>query len=187
MTKRGFTLVELLVVIAVVGTLSAVVLVAVNPSEMLKKSRDSRRLQTLNSLQKGLDLHVASGGSLPVCNTDATQCSSWTSWWDANMKNSYILTAPLDPLNPVGNPLQTGNCGGKPTYVDEGTDTGYCFGYFYFSNGTQYEINTFLEYQVEKMKKDGGDEPGTDSFGSVVNRNVNEVGTNLKLINYLGL
>lgn len=178
---------ELLVVVAVIATISVVVVVAINPSEMLKKARDAKRLQTLNSLQKGLDLNLASGGNLPVCNTDATQCSSWTSWWDANIKNSFILTAPLDPLNPDVNPLQTGNCGGKPTYIDEETDTGYCFGYFYFSNGTQYEIDTFLEHEIDKMKKDGGDEPGVDSFGSAVNRNVYEVGTNLKLINYLGL
>jgi prepilin-type N-terminal cleavage/methylation domain-containing protein len=41
MQTRGFTLVELLIVIAVIGILAIAVLAALDPIEQLKKSRDT--------------------------------------------------------------------------------------------------------------------------------------------------
>ncbi|KKW47096.1 MAG: hypothetical protein UY99_C0042G0007, partial [Parcubacteria group bacterium GW2011_GWA1_59_11] len=42
--RSSFTLIELLVVIAIVAILSAVVIITLNPAELLKQSRDSNRL-----------------------------------------------------------------------------------------------------------------------------------------------
>ena len=43
MRKKGFTLIEMLIVIAVIGILAIAVLSAINPVEQTRKARDARR------------------------------------------------------------------------------------------------------------------------------------------------
>src|SRR3989338_6243643 len=74
MPSRGrdsFTLIELLVVTAIVAILSAVVIITLNPAELLKQSRDSKRLSDLNPLNKALALYEVDvvGGSLGSSST----------------------------------------------------------------------------------------------------------------------
>jgi len=52
----GFTLIELLIVIAIVSVLSVVVIVALNPVEILKQGRDSNRLAELNSIDRAVGI-----------------------------------------------------------------------------------------------------------------------------------
>ncbi|MFA5386373.1 MAG: LamG-like jellyroll fold domain-containing protein [Candidatus Paceibacterota bacterium] len=55
-SHKGFTLIELLIVIGIVAVLAVVVLTVLNPVEFLKKSRDSRRMVDLQTLDKALRL-----------------------------------------------------------------------------------------------------------------------------------
>lgn len=57
--KKGFTLIELLVVIGIVAVLSVVVILTLNPSELLKQSRDSTRLSDLSIIKKAITLYLA--------------------------------------------------------------------------------------------------------------------------------
>lgn len=50
----GFTLVELLITISVIGILSAVILVAINPGEQTAKARDAGKKSAINQLAKGM-------------------------------------------------------------------------------------------------------------------------------------
>jgi prepilin-type N-terminal cleavage/methylation domain-containing protein len=52
--SRGFTLLELLLVVAIIAVLSTFVIVAVNPMELMKRSRDSVRLNDLNTLKQAI-------------------------------------------------------------------------------------------------------------------------------------
>ncbi len=56
---KGFTLIELLVVIAILAVLMSVVVITINPAEMLKKSRDSRRVSDLDALRTALNLYLS--------------------------------------------------------------------------------------------------------------------------------
>ena len=49
---KGFTLIELLVVVAIIVVLAAALFIILSPSELMKKSRDSRRVSELNTLNK---------------------------------------------------------------------------------------------------------------------------------------
>ena len=56
--KRAFTLVELLIVIAILAILAAAVVIVLNPGEMLAEARDSQRTTDMKALSKSLDLFV---------------------------------------------------------------------------------------------------------------------------------
>jgi prepilin-type N-terminal cleavage/methylation domain-containing protein len=58
--KSGFTLVELLIVIAVIAILAIAVLAALDPIEQLKKSRDSGRLADARELYSAYTRYYAS-------------------------------------------------------------------------------------------------------------------------------
>jgi len=52
--KKSFTLVELMIVIAILAILSAIVIFTLNPSQLFRKTRDSRRLTDIQSLYKAI-------------------------------------------------------------------------------------------------------------------------------------
>ncbi len=56
--KKGFTLIELLIVIAILALLMSIVIITLNPAELLKKSRDTKRVSDLNALRTALNLFV---------------------------------------------------------------------------------------------------------------------------------
>ncbi|MFA5099189.1 MAG: type II secretion system protein, partial [Candidatus Paceibacterota bacterium] len=60
---NSFTLIELVIVIAVLAILSAVVIITINPAEQMKSARDSRRAEELTTINKAISLYVADGGS----------------------------------------------------------------------------------------------------------------------------
>ena len=65
--NKGFTLVELLVVIAIIAILFAVVLIAINPAQRFKDSRNARRLSDVGSIVGAATTYVVDrrGSQLP--------------------------------------------------------------------------------------------------------------------------
>ena len=57
--KKGFTLIELLITISAIAVLSTVVILALNPAELLRRARDARRISDLNTLEAALKLYLA--------------------------------------------------------------------------------------------------------------------------------
>ncbi len=61
----GFTLVEILVVIALVGVMMTAVIVVLNPAHFLADSRDTRRKSDLAAIQPALEMYNAEEHSYP--------------------------------------------------------------------------------------------------------------------------
>jgi prepilin-type N-terminal cleavage/methylation domain-containing protein len=137
---KGFTLVELLVVVAIIALLASIILASINTARA--KSRDSRRLEDLHTMQIALDLYFNVNGSYPIpfpyCLPDpwnpvmgwASLHTGYTTCW-TNLQTSlapYIKTLPQDPA---------------PQNGDD---------YFYgaFKNGQGYELLTWLEVSKQK-------------------------------------
>lgn len=85
--SRGFTLIEMLIVIAVIGILAVAVLSAINPVEQMRKARDTRRrsaaAELLNALERYYATHEEypedySGGVVDgsVCDSTGAQVTS---------------------------------------------------------------------------------------------------------------
>ena len=56
---KGFTLIEMLIVIAVIGVLAVAVLSAINPIEQMRKARDTRRRSNAAELLNALERYYA--------------------------------------------------------------------------------------------------------------------------------
>ncbi len=63
-TSRGFTLVELLIVIAIIAMLTAIVLTSLISSR--QKSRDAHRVADLKEVQKALEIYFDTNQTYPV-------------------------------------------------------------------------------------------------------------------------
>jgi prepilin-type N-terminal cleavage/methylation domain-containing protein len=130
--SRGFTLLELLIVIGILAILSTTMILVINPAEMLRKARDSQRISDLNNLKSAISLyltdvlspnvgasntiytHMTSGASLSTCISGASTVSSSTArvitgsgWIPISFSSitggSPISAEPIDP-NPSTSP-----------------------------------------------------------------------------------
>jgi prepilin-type N-terminal cleavage/methylation domain-containing protein len=63
--KKGFTLIELLVVVGIIAILAIVVLLVVNPAELLKQGRDATRVSDMGTLNKAISLYYQDGRDNP--------------------------------------------------------------------------------------------------------------------------
>ena len=80
--RRGFTLIEVLIVVAIVGLLASVVLVGLAPAQ--RRGRDARRLTDLKEMQTGLELYYNKCGYYPGTAQASNPCGAWSAVADWN-------------------------------------------------------------------------------------------------------
>lgn len=95
---KGFTLVEMLVVMGVLGVLATALLVTLNPIDQLRKSNDAQRKSDLAQIKRALDLYYDDNGKYPVSTADfriqdGATVISWSGVWQP-----YMSKVPKDPL-----------------------------------------------------------------------------------------
>lgn len=96
--SRGFTLIELMVVIAIIGLLSVIVLGAL--SEAREGARDAKRLQDVDAVVNALELYATSNGGLyPAASAGATPCGGAYCLMNiqASLVPTYMGSIPRDP------------------------------------------------------------------------------------------
>jgi len=112
-SEVGFTLMELLIIIALLGTIAVAILVGINPSGQIKKGQDSKRKQELNQLSKALEDWFNDKGCYPktteICYSN--DISGFKPLWDphcficGNESQSpvfpYLSSLPCDPVHPT--------------------------------------------------------------------------------------
>jgi general secretion pathway protein G len=105
--NKGFTIIELIVVISIITILSSIIFININNVRI--KSRDVKRIADLKQIQKALELYKIYNGDYPkpVCGTE-DWCNSYESnEWDslAFLLSDYMKKFPVDPLNNRGDPF----------------------------------------------------------------------------------
>jgi len=127
---RGFTMIELLMVIAIIGLLASIVLSTLSTAQA--KARDTQRLQDLRQIQTALETYRTAIGSYPSTGSvapgtivywggcgnypGAQQAFSGSSGWIPNLAPTYIAELPRDPRP---NTPSSGNC---YVYASDGRD-----------------------------------------------------------------
>lgn len=67
LSKQAFTLLELLLVIAIVAALAGLIINALNPAQRLEEANEAKYLSTANDIEKALEIYaVENGGNLPT-------------------------------------------------------------------------------------------------------------------------
>jgi prepilin-type N-terminal cleavage/methylation domain-containing protein len=125
MNKKGFTLIELIIVIAVIALLAAAVFVAVDPAQRIGEARDSQRWSDVTAVADGIMKYIAdNNGTFPTSTATFTAgtnylivingyeandlsgftCSNGTTVdgsngvdLGTNLVSTYLATIPVDP------------------------------------------------------------------------------------------
>jgi prepilin-type N-terminal cleavage/methylation domain-containing protein len=182
---KGFTLLELLVVIAILAVLAAVTVVVINPTELVRRSRDVQRLNDLAAIVSAVSFYmvettspslgtcgatigaaqcrftaVPSGTSPYGCGSAATSSSGavdGTGWIPVNLAS--LTTGSPIPAFPI-DPVNGGGSASPSTF----------YTYACRSNPLGFELVANMESTTYKAKEgtDGGVDINTYETGTVV-------------------
>ncbi len=99
--KRGFTLIELVVVISVLAILSGVLVPRV--TNHMKSARDARRLADIKTIRNAVEQYYMDKGEFPAANANAL-FGGWDVSHDGNFitvlqESGYLEDTPSDPIN----------------------------------------------------------------------------------------
>ncbi len=184
--KYGFTLIELLIVIAVVAILSVVVILALNPAELLKQSRDSNRISDMDTVNRALSLFQVDnpGGSFGTASTTyISYPDSSSSCANLGISTSTLPSGWTYGCAPISTYAKTNGTGWVPVNlsnissgsplsklpVDPTNTTSTNNYYTYVGNSSNWALSTLLEsskYLSQTAGKDGGYDPGRYEKGS---------------------
>jgi len=189
--RQSFTLIEILVAVALIAVLAVAIILSLNPSELIKQARDSQRMTDINNLARAVNLYIGdTGGSgfygtssvvyVSIPDTTST-CANLglpplSSGWSYKCVSSSTLQKtdgtgwiPIDfRKQSFGKTLSK-----LPIDPINQTSTGNFYTYTYNQQTGKYEINTRFEStkRQELALSDGGD-----------NGNVYEQGQSLSLM-----
>ncbi|HEX6462010.1 MAG TPA: prepilin-type N-terminal cleavage/methylation domain-containing protein [Candidatus Saccharimonadales bacterium] len=105
--QAGFTLLEVLLVVAVIAILAGIVIIAINPGKNLADSRNSQRSADVNTIINGVYQYALdNNGTLPasittsdteICATGAPSCTSLVDLSALTSSGKYLVAIPKDP------------------------------------------------------------------------------------------
>jgi type IV pilus assembly protein PilA len=107
MRQRGFTLLEILLVVAAISILAGIVVVAINPARQLALARNAQRQSDVNAILNAIQQYALDNNGNPagltssdqhICLTGASSCSGLLDLHVLTDSAKYLTTIPRDLL-----------------------------------------------------------------------------------------
>lgn len=111
--RKGFTLIEILLVVAAIAILAGIVILAINPTKQLADTRNAQRRVDVNTILSAVYQYaIDNNGTVPasitatageICQTDSTSCSSLVDLSVLTENETYLTAIPSDPSGSSAN------------------------------------------------------------------------------------
>jgi type IV pilus assembly protein PilA len=112
--NKAFTLIEILLVVAIIAILASIVIIAINPAKQLADARNAQRWSDVNTIlnatyQYAIDNNGDMPNNIPVSNTCSTSiggaeicqtdvgCSGLADLSVLTNNQTYLIQMPVDP------------------------------------------------------------------------------------------
>lgn len=192
MVQKGFTLLELVIVIGILAVLGAVSVLVLNPAQLFAQARDTTRIEDMGVLRNALALYVSTLSSPDLdagVSSCADKCFVQTGGMAANCGGRHAaarLTAADADRTVDGTgwvPVNFGAVPGGPALsvlpVDPTNDTTYFYSYACDNTAKTYEFNANME--SDRYKAGGPDDKESNTKDGGNDPNIYEVGTDAGL------
>ena len=147
--KKGFTLIELVIVIGILAILATVVVLVLNPAQMLVQARDSQRMSDLGSVKSAIALYLATADS-PAVGATSKGTVSTACWFGTTCTTTCSGISTSTAVDSTGwvNVDLTGTAGGSPLSalpLDPSQTATYQYTYIGDATNLTFELNANLE------------------------------------------
>ena len=105
--KKGFTLLEVLIVISITAIIAGMIFVTLNPLKRFQEGRNARRITDLMQIRRALEIYNVDVGGYPFSNFTAPNgyCDSNLGWFQSNSPSDHCYIGPLGPGSNPGQPV----------------------------------------------------------------------------------
>jgi len=100
--SKAFTLVELLVVMAIISLLVGATVFVLKPGDYIKRSRDTRRVSDLKVIQTAIEQYYGNVNTYPPTSGSGSPPVSGGGVWTYS-GITYLTNTPVDPESPTEN------------------------------------------------------------------------------------
>ena len=147
--KKGFTLIELVIVIGVLAILATVVVLVLNPAQLLAQARDSQRMSDLSSVKSAIALYLTTATS-PAVGAASKGTVSTACWFGDTCATACSGVSTSTAVDGTGwiNVDLTGTTGGSPLSalpLDPLQTVTYQYAYIGDATNLTFELNAHLE------------------------------------------
>jgi len=179
-SQMAFTMIELLIVIAILGILAVAVLAAINPVEQINRGRDTGSRSDAEQLLSAIDRFYAYKGYYPwTSNPNNESALTWRgvagsttidyaggsieAWPDD------VESAPCYVLDKIASGNEDGSCVGtnevKSSFIDKITKSDYNHLYVYFSGDAGDSLYVCFKPQSGAMQEEAAARCGEEGAG----------------------